>query len=70
MTRFIEVSDSDGKHYLINLSAIASIEDHRKMVVLHFINPAQKSISIATAYESVKHSISNGDPIIRGGMIL
>lgn len=70
MTRFIEVSDSDGKHYLINLSAIASIEDHRKMVVLRFINPAQEPISIATAYESVKRSISNGDPIIHGGMIL
>lgn len=70
MTRFIEISDNAGNHHLINLSAIATIEDRRKMIILHFKNPDQRSISLSMSYDSIKDSIEKGDPIILGGSIL
>lgn len=70
MTRFIEISDNTGKHHLLNLSAIASIEDCRKTVTIRFINPAQNPITLSMGYASLISSIKNGDPIIPGGMIL
>ncbi len=70
MTRFIEISDNTGKHHLLNISAIASIEDCRKMITLRFIDPAQKPISLSMSYAAIKSALQNGDPIIPGGMIL
>lgn len=70
MTQFIEVSDNAGKHYLLNLDVIASIEDCRKAVSVRFINPAQNPILLSMGYASIIASIKNGDPIIPGGTIL
>lgn len=70
MTRFIEISDNAGKHHLLNIDAIASIEDCRKMITLRFINPAQKNISLSMSYEAFKAALNTGDPIIPGGSIL
>ena len=70
MTRFIEISDNAGNRHLVNLSAIASIEDRRKMIVLHFVNTAQKPVSLSMSYGAIKDSIQKGDPIIPGGTIL
>lgn len=70
MTRFIEISDNAGNRHLVNLSAIASIEDRRKMIVLHFVNTAQKPVSLSMSYGAIKDSIQKGDPITPGGTIL
>lgn len=70
MTRFIEISDNAGKHHLLNLDAIASIEDCRKSITLRFINPEQKTIALSMSYEAFKVALNGGDPIIPGGMIL
>lgn len=70
MTRFIEISDQSGKHHLINLSAIASIEDGRKTVTVRFINPAQHPVTLSIGYGSLAAAIKNGDPIVPGGTIL
>lgn len=70
MTRFIEISDITGKHHLLNLDVIASIEDRRKMISLRFINPGQKNIALSVSYETFKAALEAGDPIIPGGMIL
>lgn len=70
MTRFIEISDNAGKHHLLNVDAIASIEDCRKAVTLRFINPDQKAITLSMSYESFKAALNAGNPIIPGGMIL
>ena len=70
MTRFIEISDISGNRHLINLSAIASVEDRRKMIVLRFVNPAQTPVSLSISYESFKAAVSEGDPIIPGASIV
>lgn len=70
MTRFIEISDNAGNHHLLNVDAIASIEDRRKTITLRFINPEQKAITLSMSYEAIKAALKAGDPIIPGGMIL
>lgn len=70
MTQFIEISDNSGKHHLLHLSAIASIEDCRKTITLRFINPAQNPITLSMGYASIIAAIKQGDPIIPGGQIL
>ena len=70
MSTFIEISDNAGNRHLVNLSAIASIEDRRKMIVLHFVNQDQKPVSLSMSYQAIKDSIQKGDPIIPGGTIL
>ena len=50
-------SDNAGNRHLVNLSAIASIEDRRIMIVLHFVNTAQKPVSLSMSYGAIKDSI-------------
>ena len=40
------------------------------MIVLHFVNTAQKPVSLSMSYGAIKDSIQKGDPIIPGGTIL
>ena len=70
MTRFIEIADTNGNKRLINLSAIASVEDRRKSIVIRCINPEQPPIALSLSYETFKSAIDEGDPIIPGGVII
>ena len=67
MTQFIEITDNAGNHHLINVSFIASVEDRRKSIILHFVNNLQPAMHLSMSYEAFKDGIKAGNPIIPAG---